>query len=299
MQKGTKQVEENNTISNDKEKNNSKKYLRWFCIIAVVVLLLFVGYGFLMFNCDERGTFGDMFGAVSALFSGLAFAGVIITMLQQSETLKLQRQDLNKQIEAINLQKQEMAQTNKELQEQNKTILLQRFENTFFGMLRQQQEILLSIEHTETSKSIGRQTTTGREAMINDYNTLEVLMEGDFFYRQNPTLEFGTVLDNSQMWSNFSLHLEPYFRYVCQIMKFVDDSQFLTDAEKYNYSSIFRSQLSSHELLLLFYFGITNEGKKEFKAFVEKYALMQNIRKDLLMGESHNGYYSPEAYCHQ
>lgn len=32
---------------------------------------------------QARGLFGDMFGAVNALFSGLAFAGIVFTMFQQ------------------------------------------------------------------------------------------------------------------------------------------------------------------------------------------------------------------------
>lgn len=32
---------------------------------------------------QDRGLFGDMFGAINALFSGLAFAGIVYTMLVQ------------------------------------------------------------------------------------------------------------------------------------------------------------------------------------------------------------------------
>jgi hypothetical protein len=41
-----------------------------------------------------RGSFGDMFGAVNALFAGLAFAGVILTMALQGRELEFQRQEL-------------------------------------------------------------------------------------------------------------------------------------------------------------------------------------------------------------
>jgi hypothetical protein len=42
----------------------------------------------------EPGTFGDMFGAVNALFSGLALAGVVCAILLQREELRLQREEL-------------------------------------------------------------------------------------------------------------------------------------------------------------------------------------------------------------
>lgn len=43
---------------------------------------------------SDRGTFGDMFGAVNSLFSGLAFAGVIYTILLQQQELSLQREEM-------------------------------------------------------------------------------------------------------------------------------------------------------------------------------------------------------------
>ena len=42
----------------------------------------------------DRASFGEMFGAVNALFSGLAFAGVICAILLQREDLSLQRTEL-------------------------------------------------------------------------------------------------------------------------------------------------------------------------------------------------------------
>lgn len=50
--------------------------------------------GYLLFPQPDRGTFGDMFGAVNALFSGMAFAGVIYTVLLQRQALQLQREEL-------------------------------------------------------------------------------------------------------------------------------------------------------------------------------------------------------------
>src|SRR5262245_56556698 len=43
---------------------------------------------------DNRGIAGDQFGAVNALFSGLAFAGLITTLLLQRKELELQREEL-------------------------------------------------------------------------------------------------------------------------------------------------------------------------------------------------------------
>lgn len=42
----------------------------------------------------ERGQLGDIFGSINALFSGLAFAGVVFAILLQRQELALQRQEL-------------------------------------------------------------------------------------------------------------------------------------------------------------------------------------------------------------
>jgi hypothetical protein len=66
-----------------------------FAAICVVLL-----WGFCWFLLgdkpnDERGTFGDMFGAVNALFSGFAFLGVTYAILLQRTELSLQREELS------------------------------------------------------------------------------------------------------------------------------------------------------------------------------------------------------------
>jgi len=63
------------------------------CLIAVQALLGLAVYLALP-GWTERGQFGDMFGIVNTLFSGLAFAGVIYAILLQREDLALQREEL-------------------------------------------------------------------------------------------------------------------------------------------------------------------------------------------------------------
>ncbi|MBN73812.1 MAG: hypothetical protein CME32_31535 [Gimesia sp.] len=43
---------------------------------------------------DKQGSFGDMFGSVNTLFSGLAFAGVLFTIFLQSRELSATRSEL-------------------------------------------------------------------------------------------------------------------------------------------------------------------------------------------------------------
>lgn len=65
-------------------------------IAGIVGLLVAVGVvlSFTLDDLSKRGQFGDMFGVANALFSGLAFAGVIYTILLQRHELSLQRLEL-------------------------------------------------------------------------------------------------------------------------------------------------------------------------------------------------------------
>lgn len=51
-------------------------------------------------SIERSGQYGDSFGAVNALFSGLAFVGVIVAILLQRQELQLQREELTKSVEA-------------------------------------------------------------------------------------------------------------------------------------------------------------------------------------------------------
>lgn len=64
---------------------------------AVIVFVTWAVSGLLIWQFvekDSRGTFGDMFGAINALFSGLALFGIIISILIQQNELNLQRKEL-------------------------------------------------------------------------------------------------------------------------------------------------------------------------------------------------------------
>ena len=116
-----------------------KKYIKYFAWSAVGVVLSciiywsVITYLILPTNCNgERGQFGDMFGAITALFTGLAFAGLIITILLQSQELK---------------------ETRHEFKQQNRTLIFQRFENTFFNLISVHHQIVDSIDYTYNKKN--------------------------------------------------------------------------------------------------------------------------------------------------
>ena len=296
-------------MCNYKQNNNDNKSRLWIWIVlAIIGVIAAWGLSWWLINknidCStERCTFVDMFGAVNALFSGLAFAGLIVTLLYQKEELKLQREELKETRNELNAQKLEF-------QEQNKTMKRQRFENTFFNMLSLQQEIVanLSFEYYASPnirphnipeeifyRGVPKGQFHGREVFegiykhaVIEYNGIRYL---DGIYK---------LLSNSgyAIYSNISIttRFDHYFRHLYRIVKYVDSSDLISDDERYEYACIARSQLSDYELVMLFYNCLTANGRAKFKPLIEKYSIFNNLREELLAKREHKKEYSEKAY---
>ena len=74
----------------------------WLVIAAALVVIALVLAATLYWvpRYDEPGVFGDMFGGANALFSGLAFVGVIVAILLQGDEIRLQRREIEQTREA-------------------------------------------------------------------------------------------------------------------------------------------------------------------------------------------------------
>lgn len=238
----------------------------------------------------NQGTFGDMFGAVNALFSGLAFAGLIATLLYQREELKLQRKELNEQ--------------KLEFREQNKTLKRQRFENTFFNMLSLQQEIVANISFDEVktifdfsahTQDEQRTSYNGRALFRELYLNLKVSIDKKHSYQG---VKDAIKANNYGVYSYISAttRFDHYFRHLYRIFKYVDTSDLIPDDERYEYACIVRSQLSDYELVMLFYNCLTANGKAKFKPLIERYSIFNNLRIELLADIEHKKLYDETAY---
>jgi len=66
--------------------------------LVIVVGVLWAGYLWGIFwvfgEWSDRGSFGDAFGGINSIFSGLALGGVIIAIILQGRELELQREEL-------------------------------------------------------------------------------------------------------------------------------------------------------------------------------------------------------------
>jgi len=288
----------------NKEKNNNQGIIIASIVAIIVILGSWLATYYLLKDLGEndRGTFGDMFGSINALFSGLALAGIIITILLQRNELKLQRQEL--------------ADTRQEFKNQNETLKIQRFENTFFNLLNIHHKIVSDIDFRyyknkekdepfsnfsyikKTSDDKEIVEIEGRDVFRYKYNRFKIAVE------ENPNNWPDIYLDE---YNKSQTDFGHYFRNLYRMVKLVDNTDFFYDKEststeeifklKYTYTSILRAQLSDFELAWLFYNCLSANGNEKFKPLIEKYSLLKNLPDNLILDiNNHKPLYFPLAY---
>jgi len=282
-----------------KEKKESDKNLIYLSIgIAILIITGWIITYVLLKENKNRGTFGDMFGSLNALYSGFALAGIIITILLQRKELKLQREELQ--------------ETRGEFKIQNETLKIQRFENTFFSLLSLHHKIVDEIDYRRIKGS----SPFGVDYYDLHYGDDEddgatIMLTGRDVFKHH----FDKLVDDLKHYENAEVaylkHYEKaqadfghYFRNLYRIIKLVDTSDFITSQseskeiifeKKYSYTSIARAQLSDYELLWLFYNGLSKHGSKKFKPLIERYALLKNIPTDKLAKQEDLELYSESS----
>jgi hypothetical protein len=120
-------------------------------VVGVITLLLWAGSGVLLYCLPDRGTFGDMFGAVNALFSGLAFVGVIYAIL-------LQGRDLDAQQKALLESQQEMQRS---VQAQERAADAMRLQAEATGQAYRLQALMAALQAAESRLGATAMTEKG------------------------------------------------------------------------------------------------------------------------------------------
>lgn len=279
-----------------------KKNIVWVMFGGVIILFL-LNFSMVFFVPGEntRGTFGDQFGAVNALFSGLAFTGLIYTIILQRRDLEIQRHDLKLQREEIALNRKEMEEQTAEFEKQNETLKIQRFENTFFNMLSQFQKVVNSL--TASYKSRGEEIMVdGREvfkAGFEDMSVFVAIPDGNRELRRYKGIQ-GTLKSEGlegYVKADVPSLFDHYFRLLYRILKFVKDTPLITEFDdEYEYTSMLRAILSRYELAWLYYNGLSEYGCEKLKPLIERYAMLKNLREDLLVEDIDVGTYAASAY---
>jgi len=246
-------------------KRKSSQTTLWLLLFGAfaVVLLVWAGSWWYLTNCysnlhdwNERGNFGDMFGAINSLFAALALAFVITTLYLQIKSIHEAREDSQEE----------------------------RFQGIFFRLIEVEQNVLNGIEHYLMAEGNAIRLA-GRRVFADFYESLTKHFES--LYTANPQENQLTLINRAYLtfYGHEQANVGHYFRTLYNIVKFIDDS---TMRDKQTYTNLLRAQLSSNELLLLFYNCLSEKGNRRFKPLVEKYALLENMPYNQLLSDKFN-----------
>lgn len=245
---------------------NQQTFDKKFCIYLLVAIILFIAIGFLPYlltstsysivDFTSSGQIGDTIGGIMG--PCVAVVAALLTFLAFWVQFKANQQ-------------------------QRHDIAIERFESNLFQMLQMQESIVNGLYYTPKDGADRKygESFQGR----NVFYALYELKGWDCDFGLRDLIKkkgYDAYEKDGEI-----IILDHYFRHLYRIFKYIDDSKNFTKEEKYNYASMARSSLSPYELVMLFYNCLTVNGKEKFKPLIEKYAILNNLRIDLL-GETYD-----------
>lgn len=255
-----------------KNKNTfSKQFWIYTTIYIVVCVVIFCLPAVLtsgsIIDFTETGQIGDTIGGIMGPFVAMMAAYLtFIAFWVQKQANDAQRQDIK----------------------------VERFNSNFYNLLNIHQQITSSLDYNTYEILNGKYeyiTYKGRDVFQRTFLTIEEFdRKGDYVGRGMKERIKKLGLE-SYMDSKLPTYFDHYFRNMYRIVKYVDETDvFDTDKisidtfqKKKEYITILRSTLSRYELVWLFYNTLSEYGRAKFKPLVEKYALLNNLRVELLV----------------
>lgn len=217
-------------------------------------------------SLQDKGQFGDSFGVFTSLFSAFAFGGVLFTLWYQHQALQHNKRDSD----------------------------VRHFESILFNLISAYNNVVQDIDiHNGETKEL---VASGRDC-FHRYFVKHLKPAYKRLKNEKPNgdeLELANAA-YAIVWLRHRQNLSHYFRFLYNILKFIDTAELPSDLKK-KYTNIVRSQLSDYELLILFYNCLHKNGSQRFKPLVEKYSIFNNLPEDLIISPTHRHFYSPTAY---
>ena len=183
---------------------------------------------------------------------------------------------------------------------------LQRFESTFFHLLRVHVDIVSALTMRVVDPGSdqrvygGTAIERGRRCLWEKRGQLKQEFDGTYPGLEDVPKNEGDahkiaiemVCDKVLHDPEVQPHLGHYFRQLYQIVRFVDESEM---EDKRRYTDFVQAQMDNDELVLLAYNGLSDHGEK-FKPLIEKYGLLENLASGSFLKEEHYLLYDAGAF---
>lgn len=244
-------------------------------IVTVATIWFLYGLAIVLFigKVENRGLSGDMFGGITALFSGLAFAGLIFTLFVQKKELQYQREELGHLVEEQRQTKGHLKDQATHLKSQSDFIERQIFENNFFQLLSS-----FNVYVSNTRLNRLKISYVGHDAYGEIYEDLLTKISG--FYEDHKPGSVQFIATYKAFFEDHKDDLGPYYRQLYNILKFIKMSN-LND--KGFYSNIVRAQLSDSELTLLACNIASEHGSKKMAPLVREFDLLKHCSDEKIL----------------
>ena len=273
---------------NDKYVRSLIRYSITFGVgIFIFISIIYFLKGNVNYKYDIDSELVSSFGIIIAGIIGTFFT--IIATLLIWFTYQSQKQELIKTTEIA----YEQSKTSKK---QNETLNLQKFENTFFNMSATLMNIpdklygalpKISYKPDGSNEILGSIIlSSGKEYFNKTLKILKSKFSDKFDWKaiDDKTLEENTARIYNEFYDTWISGLDHYFRYLYNILKFIDNSEI--DFKKH-YIDLLQAQLSNVELGLIFYNGIGRYGKTKLYPLLEKYNFLENLNDSAIFMKNH------------
>ena len=99
------------------ERRDRFAFATW-AVVTVIIILICIGYPWALLKVHELepsdvGVFGDQYGALNALFSGIAFAALVATVFLQRNELRATRREMREQNKTAKISAQALSLSNR------------------------------------------------------------------------------------------------------------------------------------------------------------------------------------------
>jgi hypothetical protein len=258
---------------------------------------IIVALGLIIYFCKDINAFGlnllgDFYGgSVASIWSLAGLFFIYVAFLGQKQQLLYQQMEIMYSQLEVKYTRLELEGQKQEMMEQNSTLRQQRFENTFFQLLRNHQDIVNDID-------IRRKLSSGESS---------VSQQGRDCFKTFYEKFCGTINKNSppdktnqaymRFYHGHQSDLGHYFRNLYHILKFINGAKEIIEDDKFKYTSLLRALLSSYELALLFHNCLGDYGNEFFKPLVEKYSFLKNLDEELIMNQTLFAQYDTLAFA--